>query len=144
MRQDTWQGSVLRRQSPPNTRSESVMLICRNGDNAIRWKPGERLDHLFEQRCDELHASRDKPLAVLTEQAALTFRELDERANQVARCLIDQGIKSGDRVALLFDKGFNIYVGLLAVLKVNAAYVPLDAGFPNERIGFILNDAGVK
>src|SRR2546430_16995824 len=110
MRQDTWQGSVLRRQSSPNTGSESVMLICRNGDNAIRWKPGERLDHLFEQRCDELHASRDKPLAVVTEQAALTFRELDGRANQGPRYLVDQGIKSGDRRAVLFCKGCNSYL----------------------------------
>src|SRR5207249_8976048 len=58
--------------------------------------------------------------------------------------LIELGITAGDRVGLLFDKGFNTYVGLLAVLKINAAYVPLDAGFPNERIGFILKDAGVK
>ncbi len=62
----------------------------------------------------------------------------------MARFLIEQGIKSGDRVGLLFDKGVHTYVALLAVLKINAAYVPLDASFPNERIGFILEDAGVK
>ncbi len=66
-----------------------------------------------------------------------------ERTRWRAFC-IEQGIKSGDRVALMFDKGVHTYVALLAVLKVNAAYVPLDASFPNERIGFILKDAGVK
>src|SRR5258705_181535 len=120
------------------------MLICKSADNTIRWKEGERLDHLFEQRCDQMHAAGGPAEAVVTDDRVFTFRDLDNRANQVARFLIEQGIKSGDRVALMFDKGYNTYVGLLAVLKVNAAYVPLDASFPNERIGFILKDAGVS
>jgi non-ribosomal peptide synthetase-like protein len=121
------------------------MLICKHADNAIRWKEGERLDHLFEQRCDQLHASGTaRPEAVVTDDAVFTFRELDERANQTARFLIEQGLKSGDRIGLMFDKTVDSYVALLAVLKINAAYVPLDAGFPAERIGFILKDAEVK
>src|SRR4051812_4793158 len=123
---------------------ENVTLIDTRHDNAIRWRPGERLQHLFEQRCDELHANHGPHEAVITEGAAYSFRDLDNRANQVARFLIEQGIKAGDRVALMFDKGIHTYVALLAVLKVNAAYVPLDASFPNERIGFILKDAGVS
>ncbi len=117
------------------------MLVCKNADNTPRWKPGERLNHLFEQRCDELPA--DHP-AVIAEDGALTFRELDNRANQAARHLLAQGLKAGDRVGVLFDKSAHAHVGLLAVLKIGAAYVPFDAGFPNDRIGFILEDAGVK
>ena len=123
---------------------EDVTLVDTRHDNAIRWRPGERLQHLFEQRCDEIHAGNGPHEAIVTEGATYGFRDLDNRANQVARFLREQGIKAGDRVALMFDKGVHTYVALLAVLKVNAAYVPLDAGFPNERIGFILNDAGVK
>ena len=59
----------------------------------------------------------------------------------MARHLIEQGIRSGDRVGLIFDKSFETYVAMLAVLKVNAAYVPLDAAFPVERISFIVGDA---
>src|SRR5262245_26192671 len=121
-----------------------VTLVDSRRDNAIRWRSGERLQHLFEQRCDELHAGNGPHDAVITEGATYSFRDLDNRANQVARFLIEQGIKAGDRVALMFDKGVHTYVALLAVLKINAAYVPLDAGFPNERIGFILQDAGVS
>src|SRR6266545_3956850 len=123
---------------------EDVTLVDARHDNAIRWRAGERLQHLFEQRCDELHAGNGPHEAVITEVATYSFRDLDNRANQVARLLIEQGIKAGDRVALMFDKGVHAYVALLAVLKVNAAYVPLDASFPNERIGFILKDAGVS
>ncbi len=131
----------------PRTSSEhgdNKMLICKGADNTIRWKEGERLHHLFERRCDQLHSGNGPTDAVITDDAVLSFRDIDNRANQVARFLIEQGIRSGDRVGLIFDKSAHTYVALLAVLKVNAAYVPLDAGFPNERIGFILKDAEVK
>ena len=109
----------------------------------MRWSEGERLDHLFEQRCDQFTGT-GKDQAVVTDDVSLSFRELDNLANQVARYLLDQGIGSGDRVGLLFDRTIDTYVALLAVLKINAAYVPLDAGFPTERMRFILQDAGVK
>ena len=121
------------------------MLISKHADNSIRWKKGERLDQLFEQRCDKLDKiDNGNHAAVITDTDTYTFRDLDNRANQVARYLIDQGVTSGDRVALLFDKTIERYVALLAVLKVNAAYVPLDASFPKERIEFILADADAR
>src|SRR5262245_6950138 len=121
------------------------MLTCETADNTIRWTEGERLDHLFEQRCDQLHgAGNGSCLAVIADNATLTFRDLDNRANQVARVLIDHGLTAGDRIGLMFDKTADAYVALLAVMKINAAYVPLDGSFPNERIGFILKDAEAK
>src|SRR5262245_12561827 len=114
-----------------------MVLVCHNADNASRWKPGERLNHLFEQRCDRMSPDH---LAVITEDGALTFRELDNRANQVARYLLEMGLKPGDRVGVLFDKSIYCYVGLLAVLKIGAAYVPFDASFPTDRIAFMLED----
>jgi non-ribosomal peptide synthetase-like protein len=118
-----------------------MLLTCKNADNTIRWKEGERLEHLFEQRCDQLPPDH---LAVITEGVVVTYRELDNRANQAARFLLDQGLKAGDRIGLLFDKSIHCYVGLLAVLKIGAAYVPFDASFPTDRIAFILEDASVK
>lgn len=121
------------------------MLVCETADNAIRWEEGERLHHLFEQLCDALTTAgeAERP-AVLTDTETVSFRELDARANRAARYLLSQGVTAGDRIGLLFDKTIETYVALLAVLKVNAAYVPLDASFPKERIAFILVDAGVK
>src|SRR5579871_3461108 len=108
--------------------------------NEIRWTLGERLNHLIEQACARF-AERD---AIVTDDVVLTFRDLDRRANQVARYLIEQGVAPGDRVGLLFDKSADTYVAMLAVLKANAAYVPLDQAFPVERIRFILGDADIK
>src|SRR5262245_14061726 len=122
-----------------------MLLTCKTAENTIRWQEGERLDHLFEKRCDQFAARGDEGhLAVVTESGTFTFRDLDNRANQTARYLIAQGIGAGDRIGLLFDKSIETYTALLAVLKANAAYVPLDIGFPRERLAFILKDAGVK
>jgi non-ribosomal peptide synthetase-like protein len=118
------------------------MLVCKNADNTPRWKQGERLNHYFEKRCDQVPPDH---LAVITQEGvSLTFRELDNRANQAARYLLDQGLKAGDRIGLLFDKSVYSYIALLAVLKIGAAYVPLDASMPTDRVAFILEDAGVK
>jgi len=109
-------------------------------NNAVRWKQGERLNHLLEEACRRFAAND----AVVTDGAVLTYLDLDGRANQVARYLVDQGIKPGDRVGLLFDKSAETYVAMLAVMKVNAAYVPLDASFPAERIRYIIGDAEIS
>jgi non-ribosomal peptide synthetase-like protein len=116
------------------------MLICSNADNTPRWRQGERLEHLFEQTCDRVAADH---AAVVTEDVTFTFRELDDRANQAARFLLRSGFEPGQRIALLLDKSIHAYVGLLATLKIGAAYVPLDASFPADRVDFILRDAGV-
>ncbi|MEZ5788406.1 MAG: AMP-binding protein, partial [Xanthobacteraceae bacterium] len=118
----------------------SDALFCRANSNAIRWTPGERLDHLFEQAC----ARFGKLPAVVADNLVICYRSLDNRANQIARYLIERGVRAGDRVGLLFDKSVETYAALLAVLKVNAAYVPLDPGLPVDRIRFILGDANIR
>ena len=75
---------------------------------------------------------------------SLSYPELDARANQLARFLVRQGVRPGDRVGLLSDVAVDGYLGMLAVLKAHAAYVPLDAGFPPDRLAYIAADAGVR
>jgi glycopeptidolipid biosynthesis protein len=71
-----------------------------------------------------------------------TYRELDERANQLAHLLSRQGAGPGERVALLFDRSDHAIVAIMAVLKTGAAYLPIDSAQPDERIGFMVADAG--
>jgi non-ribosomal peptide synthetase component F len=117
------------------------MLVRKDVDNTVRWKPGERLDHYFEQRCDSVPENH---LAVVTEDVSLTFRQLDARANQAARFFLSKGIKAGDRIGVLFDKSINGHVALLGLMKMGAAYVPLDPSFPADRVAYIIEDAGIK
>ena len=79
-----------------------------------------------------------------SDEVSLTYGELDARANQVARYLRLHGAGAGDRIGLLFDRPTDSYVAMLAVLKIGAAYVPMDVGFPAERTAYIVNDAQVR
>jgi non-ribosomal peptide synthetase-like protein len=121
-------------------------VLASADQEGIRWRPGERLEDLFEERCDQLRrASRDSDLIVDGPGGRMSYCELDARANQLARFLIArQGVRPGDRVALLFDEALDGYLGMLAVLKAHAAYVPLDPGFPPDRLAYIASDSGAR
>jgi non-ribosomal peptide synthetase-like protein len=122
-------------------RTAEGVLVCPGYEHTIRWRHGERLDHLFEDRCDRMHET-DR-LAVDAGERSLTYHQLDAHANQLARFLLARGARSGDRIGLLFDDAVHCYVGMLAVLKINAAYVPLDVNCPSDRLSYIVGDAGV-
>lgn len=78
--------------------------------------------------------------ALLGPGLAVTYRELNERAETLAAYLRATGVRPGNFVGLLIAKSAELYVAMLGVLKAGAAYVPLDLSFPAERISFILGD----
>ena len=128
---------------PPASRTcrDGLVLTCAGYDGAVRWREGERLEQLFEQRCDTVPDA----LAVDGPDGKLSYRELDARANQLARFLgTRQGVRAGDRVALMLDRAIDGYVAVLAVMKLGATYVPLDPGFPADRVSYIVSDAEVS
>ena len=72
--------------------------------------------------------------AVIAGSTRLTYGELEARANRYAHVLRQRGIGSGQRVGLSLARGPQLVPALLGVLKAGAAYVPLDPGFPRERL----------
>ncbi|HUY12929.1 MAG TPA: amino acid adenylation domain-containing protein [Terriglobia bacterium] len=82
-------------------------------------------------------------VAVVFEGEELTYTELDQRANQVARHLQKLGVKQGVLVGVFVERSLDMIVGLLGVLKAGGAYVPMDPTYPLERISFVLADARV-
>ncbi|HDS1681406.1 TPA: amino acid adenylation domain-containing protein, partial [Pseudomonas putida] len=79
--------------------------------------------------------------AVSQGDQALSYGELNLRANRLAHRLIEQGVQCGDRVALCLPRSIERLIGLLAVLKAGAAYVPVDPTYPRERIAYLLADS---
>ncbi|WP_345025408.1 amino acid adenylation domain-containing protein, partial [Actinomadura keratinilytica] len=88
--------------------------------------------------------ARRTPDAVAVEHdgRTVTYRELDERSNRLARHLIALGCGPESRVALALPRSADLIVAVLGVLKSGAAYLPIDVAHPAERIAFILEDAG--
>ena len=80
-------------------------------------------------------------VAISCEGRSLTYRELEEAANRLAHLLAAQGVGPGQCVALLFTRSAEAVVAMLAVLKAGAAYLAIDPGLPDARIGFMLTDA---
>ncbi len=89
-------------------------------------------------------ARTPEAVAVVYEGAALTYAELERRANQLARYLQAQGVGPETVVGLLQERSLELVVSLLGVLKAGAAYLPLDAGYPEARLRYMLKDAGVR
>ncbi len=82
--------------------------------------------------------------AIRFKNQQLTYRELDERSNQFARYLNEQGIKPKDIVGVALNRSLEMVVALLGILKSGAVYLPLDPGYPKKRIQYVLDDASAK
>ncbi|MFG2352040.1 amino acid adenylation domain-containing protein, partial [Streptomyces phaeochromogenes] len=80
-------------------------------------------------------------VALVFEDEELTYAELDARADRLARHLIAQGAGPETVVAVVLDRGIELMVALWGVLKTGAAYLPVDPGYPAERIALLLEDA---
>lgn len=82
--------------------------------------------------------------AIVFEKTSLSYRELDQRSNQCAQVLKDRGVKAGDFVGVHCRRSLDIVVACLAVMKAGAAYLPLDPGFPADRLSIYLKDSAAK
>jgi len=103
--------------------------------------PGEKLVHeLFEEQA----ARTPERAAVVYQGRSLSYIELNQRANQLARVLRDKGVGPDQLVGICVERGLELVIGLLAVLKAGGAYVPLDPDYPAERLAYMLQDAAPK
>ena len=96
-----------------------------------RSYPREKCIHeLFEAQV----ARSPQAIAVVFEGHSLSYAELNARANQLARYLVDRGVKPDQPVGICVERSLEMVVGLLGILKAGGAYVPLDPGYPRERL----------
>jgi amino acid adenylation domain-containing protein len=106
----------------------------------VRYPQGKLLHELFEEQVKRT----PRALAVVCEDQSLTYSELNERSNQLARYLIAQGVCPDQLVGICVERSVEMVVGLLGILKSGGAYVPLDPGYPSERLTYMLGNAAPK
>lgn len=93
------------------------------------------------QKAVELYPAKT---ALSERERALTYQELNCRANQLARYFCQQGVIRGDIVGVHLPRGVGALVTILAVLKAGAAYLPLDPDYPDDRLHYMVEDSGVR
>ncbi|MCD9188137.1 MAG: amino acid adenylation domain-containing protein [Pyrinomonadaceae bacterium] len=120
--------------------AERTKLLSDWNQTEIEYPSNELLASRFEKQVD---LSPDS-VAVRFREELLTYRELDERANQIAGKLSELGIKPEIRVGICLKRSLDMICTVLAVVKCGGVYVPLDSTYPNERLTYILEDSQVK
>ncbi|HWU87989.1 MAG TPA: amino acid adenylation domain-containing protein, partial [Kofleriaceae bacterium] len=121
------------------TAAERDRLLIANNQTIAAYPRTTCLHALIEAQA----ARTPDAESVVFGTSRLTYRELDERANQLAHALRGLGVRPEVPVGLCLERSLELVVAMLGILKAGGAYVPLDPAYPVERLAFMMHDAGV-
>jgi len=125
---------------PLLTPSERHQLLVEWNDTQTTYPQDKCIHQLFEEQVERTPDA----VAVVFENEQLTYQELNNRANQLARYLQNLGVGAEVLVGICVERSIEMVVGLLGILKAGGAYVPFDCNSPPERLQFILADAQIS
>ncbi len=110
----------------------------------LQWNKTDRdyfLDTTIQKLFEEKVERNPDSIAIVCEETSLTYRELNEKANQVANYIKEKHhIQPDTLISLCLDRGEHLIIGILGILKAGGAYVPIDPNYPDDRIRYILED----
>jgi amino acid adenylation domain-containing protein len=124
---------------PLLTETERHQILIEWNDTARLYPQNVCVHHLIEAQVER---TPDAP-AVLFEEQQITYRELNQRANQLAHYLRKCGVGPDVPVGICMERSMEVVVALLAILKAGGAYVPLDPSYPSDRLSFMVQDSSM-
>ncbi|KAF9943593.1 hypothetical protein BGZ72_003715, partial [Mortierella alpina] len=119
---------------------ERTLMLETWNDTTEKYPDNLCLHHMFEQQAERT----PDVVAVVYGSQSWTYRELNARANGLARHLVHLGIQPDERVAICVSRSPEMLAAIMAILKVGGAYVPLDPHFASDRLKDIINDAAPR
>ncbi|MGJ5630491.1 amino acid adenylation domain-containing protein [Nostoc sp. CALU 1950] len=129
--------------NPEQRVSELPLLTETQQQLLIEWNQTQK-EYTFNQGIHELFAAQVEltpdAVAIQQEGQQLTYRELSDRANQLAHYLQSLGVKPETLVGICIERSLEMIIGLLGILKAGGAYIPLDPSYPQKRLADILED----
>ena len=115
-------------------------LLEHFNDNGKNYPVNQTIHTLFEKQVEQTPDN----IAVVFERTQFTYRQLNEKANQLARFLRTLGVKKGEFIGILKDRDINFVIGILAIYKAGGAYVPIDSTYPLNRIEYMIANSEVR
>src|SRR5271165_3620697 len=123
---------------PMLTDTEHQQLLIDWNQTAVDYPKDRCVHELVEEQAEHT----PEAVAAVFKSTQLTYRQLNERANQLAHHLQKLGIGPDTLVGICVERSLEMVVGLLGILKAGGAYVPLDPDYPEERLAFMVHDSG--
>jgi amino acid adenylation domain-containing protein len=120
--------------------SEREQMLVEGNRSDAAYPADACMHELFERQVDE----HPEAVALVYGEQQLSYRELDERANQLAHYLQSAGVGPDTLVAVCLERTIEMVVALLGILKAGGAYLPLDASYPVERLRYMLEDSEAR
>ncbi|WP_340615913.1 amino acid adenylation domain-containing protein [Xenorhabdus entomophaga] len=117
--------------------AERTRLLADFNDTALDYPQDMLVHQLFEQQAERT----PEATALVFGDTQLSYAELNRRANQLAHQLIAAGVRPDDRIAICVDRSLDMIIGMYAILKAGAGYVPLDPEYPVDRLAYQLSDS---
>ncbi|MDA9762112.1 amino acid adenylation domain-containing protein [Desulfobacterales bacterium] len=128
------------RDLPLLTKAERHKMIVEWNDTATEYPEEKCIHELFEEQVKKFPDA----VAVVFQGNQLTYRQLNDQANQLSNYLRSLGVDLEIPVGIFMERSLEMLVGILGILKSGGAYVPMDIGFPKKRLGYILEDAQIS
>lgn len=119
------------------TEKEKREIIYDFNDTKTKYSNEKTIQDLFEEQVEETPNN----IALIFKEEKLTYKEVNKRANSLARVLRKKGVKSDIKVGIMVKRSIEMIVGILAVLKAGGAYLPIDYTYPKNRIKYLLEDS---
>lgn len=133
----------------PNAALSSLDILSEEEKRHLLYELNDtQLDFDFQktipQVFEELSEKIPDNIAVVFEGQSLTYHELNQKANQIARYLKKNGIEKGDIVGIMVERSLEMITGILGIMKAGGAYLPVLGDYPAERVKFMLKDSGAR
>ncbi|MBN4049409.1 AMP-binding protein, partial [bacterium AH-315-N14] len=122
------------------TEEEKQQILIEFNDTDAEYPREKTIQQLFEEQVERTPDN----IAVVYEDKTLTYRELNERANQLARVLRYKGVVQDSIVGIMVERSLEMIVGIMGILKAGGAYLPIDPEYPIDRIEYMLEDSGTS
>lgn len=122
------------------TKEELNEILNLGKENDCNYPKDKTIHQLFE---DQVLLTPDN-IAIKFKDKSMTYKQLNEKSNQLAHFLRTLGIKPNDVIGLRLNKSLEMVVGILGILKAGGCYLPIDLSYPQERVSFMLKDSSAK